>query len=95
MLDAKKELFRALGGGELMRDKFLSGFVLNPRALANYKRAKGMGLKQNFKGQGEIKGGLFVIGSGRSGVAYHFVETNFGDSAPLPDLIQICTQLQV
>ena len=93
--DTSLEFFRALGGGELLKDKFLSGFVFNPRALANYRRAKAMGIKQNFKGEGEIKGGLFIVGRGRSGIAYQFIERNFGDWAPLAEVIEICTQLQV
>ncbi|XP_044494476.1 peroxiredoxin-like 2A [Mangifera indica] len=92
--DQGREFFKALGGGKLLKDKFLSGFVLNPRAIANYKRAKATGIEQNFKGEGEIKGGLFIVGRGRSGIAYQFIERNFGDWAPLPELIEICTQLQ-
>lgn len=93
--DQGREFFKALGGGKLLKDKFISGFVLNPRAIANYKRAKAMGLEQNFKGEGEIKGGLFIIGRGRSGIAYQFIERNFGDWAPLAEVIEICTQMQV
>ncbi|XP_044487947.1 uncharacterized protein LOC123212810 [Mangifera indica] len=92
--DQGREFFKALGGGKLLKDKFISGFVLNPRAIANYKRAKAMGLEQNFKGEGEIKGGLFIIGRGRSGIAYQFIERNFGDWAPLAEVIEICTQMQ-
>ncbi|XP_008243878.1 PREDICTED: uncharacterized protein LOC103342089 [Prunus mume] len=94
LFDRGTEFFKALGGGKLLKEKFLSGFVFNPRAIANYKRAKAMGIKQNFKGEGEIKGGLFVVGSGRSGIAYQFIERNFGDWAPPAEVIEICTQLQ-
>ncbi|CAI0544787.1 unnamed protein product [Linum tenue] len=41
----------ALGGGNLLKDKFISGFLFNPRAIANYKRAKSLGLHQNFTGE--------------------------------------------
>lgn len=90
--DQGMEFFKALGSG---KDKFLSGFIFNPRAIANYKRAKSMRVEQNCKGEGEIKGGLFLIGKGRSGIAYQFIERNFGDWAPTPEVIEICTQLQV
>lgn len=93
--DQGMEFFKALGGGKLLKDKFLSGFLLNPRAIANYKRARTLGVEQNFKGEGEIKGGLFIVGRGRSGIAYQFIERNFGDWAPLAEAIEICTQLQV
>ncbi|KAH9772191.1 hypothetical protein KPL71_012948 [Citrus sinensis] len=92
--DQGMEFFKTLGGGKLLKDKFLSGFLLNPRAIANYKRARTLGVEQNFKGEGEIKGGLFIVGRGRSGIAYQFIERNFGDWAPLAEVIEICTQLQ-
>ena len=95
LYDRGMEFFKALGGGKLLKDKFLSGFVFNPRAIANFKRAKAMGLEQNLKGEGEIKGGLFIVGSGKSGVAYQFIERNFGDWAPPAEIIEICTKLQV
>lgn len=89
------EFFKALGGGKLLKDKFLSGFLLNPRAIANYKRAKATGLDQNFNGEGEIKGGLFIVGRGKTGIAYQFVERNFGDWAPISEVFEICNRLQV
>lgn len=95
IFDRTMGFFKALGGGTLLKDKFITGFIFNPRAIANYKRAKAMRIEKNFKGEGEIKGGLFVVGSGRNGIAYQFIERNFGDWAPLADLIEICTQLQV
>ncbi|KAK1376675.1 hypothetical protein POM88_032868 [Heracleum sosnowskyi] len=67
LLDKSREFFKALGGGSLLKDKFVSGFLFNPRAIANYKRAKAMGIDSNFRGEGEIKGGLFIIGKGKSG----------------------------
>ncbi|KAK8526092.1 hypothetical protein V6N13_017158 [Hibiscus sabdariffa] len=94
ILDRTMEFFKALGGGKLLKDKFLSGFLLNPRALANYKRAKALGIHQNFKGEGEIKGGLFIVGKGGSGIAYQFIERNFGDWAPVAETIEICARLQ-
>ncbi|GMP93674.1 hypothetical protein CsSME_00043403 [Camellia sinensis var. sinensis] len=51
-------------------------------------------MEQNFKGEGEIKGRLFIVSRGRSGIAYQFIERNFADWAPLPEVIEICTQLQ-
>ncbi|OMO72215.1 Thioredoxin-like protein [Corchorus olitorius] len=93
--DRTMGFFKALGGGKLLKDKFLSGFLFNPRALANYKRAKAMGIEQNFRGEGEIKGGLFIVGQGRTGIAYQFIERNFGDWAPVAEVIEICARLQV
>lgn len=95
IFDQGRGFFKALGGGKLMKEKFFSGFIFNPRAIANYKRAKAMGVKQNFNGEGEIKGGLFILGSAKSGIAYQFIERNFGDWAPPSEVIEICAKLQV
>lgn len=94
LFDRGQEFFKALGGGKLLKDKFISGFLLNPRAIANYKRAKAIGVDQNFKGEGEIKGGLFIVGRGKNGIAYQFIERNFGDWAPLAEVIEICIRIQ-
>ncbi|OVA16884.1 hypothetical protein BVC80_9049g9 [Macleaya cordata] len=94
ILDREMDFFKALGGGKLLKDKFIKGFIFNPRAIANYKRAKAMGIEQNFKGEGEIKGGLFIVGNGKSGIAYQFIERNFGDWAPIAEVIEICTRIQ-
>ncbi|KAL3501562.1 hypothetical protein ACH5RR_036011 [Cinchona calisaya] len=93
--DRGMEFFKVLGGGKLSTDKFISGFLLNPRAIANYKRAKATGLEQNSKGEGKIKGGLFIVGRGKTGIAYQFIERNFGDWAPFPEVLEICYRLQV
>ncbi|KAL8533545.1 hypothetical protein ACS0TY_009805 [Phlomoides rotata] len=94
LYDRGQEFFKALGGGKLLKDKFISGFLLNPRAISNYKRAKAIGAENNFKGESEIKGGLFIVGKGKSGIAYQFIERNFGDWAPLAEVIDICTRIQ-
>lgn len=95
ILDRSLDFFKALGGGKLLKDKFITGFIFNSRAIANYKRAKATGLDFNYKGEGETKGGLFIIGSGKSGIAYQFIERNFGDWAPLAEVIEICSRIQV
>ncbi|WJX57943.1 hypothetical protein P8452_43450 [Trifolium repens] len=94
LLDRSRDFYKALGGGKLPKENFLSGFLLNPKALSNFKRAKSMNFEYNFKGEGEIKGGLFIIGSGKNGIAYQFMERNFGDWAPIAEVIEICTQMQ-
>lgn len=45
-----------------------------------------MGIDQNFKGEGEIKGGLFIDGRDKSGIACQFIERNFDDWAPVAEL---------
>ncbi|KAJ6794814.1 Uncharacterized protein M6B38_227900 [Iris pallida] len=94
VVDRALDFFKALGGGVLLRDKFVTGFLLNSRAISNYKRAKAIGLDQNFRGEGKIKGGMFVIGSGKRGIGYQFIERNFGDWAPIAEVIEICKRMQ-
>ncbi|KAK8933867.1 hypothetical protein KSP39_PZI015992 [Platanthera zijinensis] len=94
VLDQTMGFFKALGGGKLLKDNFLTGFVLNSRALANYKAAKTTEFNHNFRGEGEIKGGMFIIRRGRGGVAYQFIERNFGDWAPIAEVVEICTKMQ-
>ncbi|XP_039141792.1 uncharacterized protein LOC120279025 [Dioscorea cayenensis subsp. rotundata] len=94
ILDRNLDFYRALGGGELLKDKFVSGFLLNRRAIGNYRRARATGLEYNYTGEGEIKGGLFVVASGRRGIAYQFIERNFGDWAPVSEVIEICSRIQ-
>ncbi|CAN4124669.1 unnamed protein product [Withania somnifera] len=94
LFDRNMEFYKALGGGTLLKDKFISGFLFNPRAISNYRRAKAMGVDQNFRGEGETKGGLFIVGKGKSGIAYQFIERNFGDWAPLTEIFEICRRLQ-
>ncbi|KAI4302199.1 hypothetical protein MLD38_037977 [Melastoma candidum] len=94
LYDRSMEFFKAMGGGNLLKDKFIPGFLMNPRAIANYKRAKAMGMEMTLRGEGEIKGGLLVVGSGRTGIAYQFIERNFGDWAPVPEVIEMCSKLQ-
>ncbi|KAI4339427.1 hypothetical protein MLD38_024374 [Melastoma candidum] len=94
LYDRSMEFFKALGGGNLLKDKFIPGFLMNPRAIANYMRAKAMGMEMTLRGEGEVKGGLLVVGSGRTGIAYQFIERNFGDRAPIAEVIEICSKLQ-
>ncbi|XP_031481726.1 uncharacterized protein LOC116251539 isoform X1 [Nymphaea colorata] len=95
ILDSNMGFFKALGGGKVIRHNFVTGFLLNPQAIANYWRAKATGLDSNVNGDGNVNGGLFVVASGKSGVAYQFVERNFGDWAPIAEVIEICSRLQL
>lgn len=96
VLDEKRDFFRALGGGKLMKDNLFTGFLLNPIARLNWKRAMKTGIKYNSKGEGLIKGGLFIVRRGRlGGVAYQFAEKNLGDWAPLDEVLQVCHIIRV
>uniref|UniRef100_A0A1D1Y8W1 Peroxiredoxin-like 2A n=1 Tax=Anthurium amnicola TaxID=1678845 RepID=A0A1D1Y8W1_9ARAE len=92
--DRNMGFFRALGGGKLLKDNIITGFFFNNRSIANYKRAKATVPDGNYKGVGDIKGGLFIIGSSKGGIAYQFMERNFGDWAPISEVIEICSRLK-
>jgi hypothetical protein len=91
VVDEQRDFFRALGQGKLPREGFVCGFVFNAAARANYKRATGV--EGNFAGEGTIKGGLFVMRPGSGGVAYQFVERNFGDWASMDEVLQVCSDI--
>lgn len=95
VVDESREFFKALGGGELARDSLISGFFFNSTAKANRKRAKATGVVGNLAGEGTIKGGVYIIRPGNGGVAYQFVERNFGDWAPLEEVLDVCGSIQV
>ncbi|KAJ7545020.1 hypothetical protein O6H91_09G103300 [Diphasiastrum complanatum] len=94
-VDKNREFFRALGGGKLLKDNMMTGFLLNPRAIANFKRARATGIENNWHGEGTVKGGLYIMRPGNGGVAYQFIERNFGDWAPLENVLDVCSNLQV
>ncbi|XP_020700188.1 uncharacterized protein LOC110112333 [Dendrobium catenatum] len=94
LIDQKMGFFRALGGGQLLKDSFLTGFVLNSQAKANYKAAKATGFEGNYRGEGQIKGGMFIVRKGRGGIAYQFIERNFGDWAPIAEVVEICNRIK-
>lgn len=95
VVDEQREFFKALGQGELPKEGFVTGFLLNAAAKANYKRAKATGVEGNYVGEGTIKGGLFIMRPGNGGVAYQFVERNFGDWAPLEEVLEVCGNTSV
>ncbi|CAM6017903.1 unnamed protein product [Sphagnum balticum] len=94
VVDEKREFFKALGGGRLSKENVITGFIFNATARANWKRARATGIDFNSNGEGTIKGGLYIIRAGNGGVAYQFVERNFGDWAPLEEVLNVCREIQ-
>lgn len=72
------------------RENYLTGFFLNPTALSNFKRATATNFDWNVRGEGNIKGGMYILRAGSGGIAYQFVERNFGDWAPLDEVMEAC-----
>lgn len=95
LVDKKRDFFKALGGGILPKESFITGFIFNPVARENFKRARATGIHNNLHGEATIKGGLLIVRPGRGGIAYQFVERNFGDWAPLEEVLEVCGKLQL
>jgi len=87
-LDKEMGFFKAVAGGTVKKGNLAT--FLNPFSTV-WKRAsaaKEAGVKtQNMNGEGTILGGLFVMRAGSKGVEYQFQERNFGDSAPVEDVL--------
>jgi hypothetical protein len=92
--DEKREFFKALGGGRLNEENVYRGFLFNATTRANWKRARATGIDNTSTGEASIKGGLYIIRAGNGGVAYQFVERNFGDWAPLEEVLKVCEEIQ-
>lgn len=84
-LDTDKAFFAAVGGGK-PRSMSIMG-LLNPfgKAWKNASRANKEVSSSNLKGNGLVGGGLLVMKEGE--VVYAFQEKNFGDHAPLKDVL--------
>eukprot|EP00899_Mesostigma_viride_P004113 jgi/Mesvir1/13702/Mv02133-RA.1 len=88
--DEQKGLFKALGGGQVMRSSIWG--LLSPRVWSNGYKSHKEGVKGNLVGDGYTMGGLYVIKAGDGGVQYEFKEKAFGDRAPIPDVIKACEE---
>ncbi|BBN06739.1 hypothetical protein MPTK1_3g23520 [Marchantia polymorpha subsp. ruderalis] len=95
LVDRNRDFFKALGGGQLLTDNLCTGFFFNSHARRNWKRATATGFDYNTTGEGTIKGGLYIVGPGKTGVAYQFIERSFGDWAPLEEVLSVCSNLQI
>jgi hypothetical protein len=92
-VDKSCGIFRALGGGKLPTDNYLTGLLFNAAGRENRRRARKSGIHNNLHGNGLIKGGLLVIRAAKGGVAYQFAERNIGDWAPLEEVLDVCGRL--
>ncbi|KAJ1658758.1 hypothetical protein IWQ61_002050 [Dispira simplex] len=87
-LDADKSMFKALGQGQLRWCSSLN--IANPTVFLHGARASQKGVKGNFKGEGRILGGLYVVKAGEGGVVYEYKEKIFGDHAPIEQVLEAC-----
>ncbi|KAB5538302.1 hypothetical protein DKX38_015835 [Salix brachista] len=87
LFDRSMEFFKAFGGGQLLKDKLISGFIFNPELLQITSVQKLWELIKTLKEK--VKGGLFIVGRDKCGIAYQFIERNFGDWAPEAEVVAI------
>ena len=92
-MDKNCDFFKALGGGKLPTDNYITGLLFNSVARQNLKRARESGIHNNLHGNGLVKGGLLVVRPGKGGVAYQFAERNIGDWAPIEEVLDVCARL--
>jgi len=88
-LDNDLVFYKALGGGTVHKASLLS--FLNPWSsiYKKYGKIKTEVKASNLKGEGTITGGLYVVGA-QGGVQYQFAEKEFGDHAPLEEVLAAC-----
>ncbi|CAG8590121.1 4979_t:CDS:2 [Paraglomus occultum] len=89
--DEKKEFYNALGGGTLRWGGYLSMF--KPSVWSNINRNRQTNVNGNFKGEGRILGGLYILRPGNSGIAYEYREKVWGDHAPFAHVMTVLQQL--
>ncbi|CAG8561402.1 7202_t:CDS:2 [Ambispora gerdemannii] len=86
-IDEEKRFYRALGGGELKwsgTTNFLRSSVW--KKYLNGRKIVG----GNFKGQGRILGGSYIVYPGSRGIAFEHREKFFGNFPAIDELITKC-----
>ncbi|CAG9460198.1 unnamed protein product [Pedinophyceae sp. YPF-701] len=85
-LDSEKKFYETVGEGKVRVGSLR--WLLNPfsRAWRNIRAAIRGGVSGNFAGDGTTLGGLLVLAAG-GGIEYAFQETDFGDAAPVEDVL--------
>jgi hypothetical protein len=92
-LDNNLAFFSAVGGGKPRSMGIMS--LLNPfsKAMKNYSRSKKTVSESNFTGNGLTGGGFIVVATGGQRAEYAFQEKNFGDHAPVEDILSAVERL--
>mmetsp|Transcript_100510 Transcript_100510/g.181395 ORF Transcript_100510/g.181395 Transcript_100510/m.181395 type:complete len:163 (-) Transcript_100510:34-522(-) len=89
-VDENKVFYKGLFGGQLAKTNILELMVkvvcCNKTLSDNNSTAKAGGYKGNLKGEGLIRGGLYVIDKGGR-VEFAFTEDEMGDHASVEDVL--------
>ncbi|CAG8582360.1 1161_t:CDS:2 [Funneliformis mosseae] len=88
--DKEKSFFSAIGGGKIQYAGLTN--ILKPSVWSNIRRNYKSGVGGNFKGDGRVLGGLYIIKSDTKGeeVIYQYREKVWGDHAPLEEVLKAC-----
>lgn len=95
-LDNDMTFFKALGGGNVRKGSLSSLLsLLNPWSTMSkkYKAIKNDVKDSNLNGEGTIFGGLYVVSN--QGIHYQYVEKDFGDAAPVDEVLDACRSLDL
>lgn len=80
-LDSERRFY-----GPKERWMFLTGLMRPSVYMAMY-RVSQKGVSGNMDGEGRLLGGVYVVGPGDQGVVYEYREGEWGDHAPLHDIL--------
>ncbi|CAG8637299.1 24093_t:CDS:2, partial [Gigaspora rosea] len=83
--DKEKSFFSSIGGGKIQYGGMMS--FLNPSVWFNIRQNMKTGVSGNFKGDGTVLGGLYIIRQGSGGVEYQYREKIWGDHAPFDQVL--------
>ncbi|KAG9299387.1 hypothetical protein G9A89_014036 [Geosiphon pyriformis] len=91
--DMEKMFYRALGDGEIRWSSNTN--LLRPSVLRKFIKSRKFQVGGNFKGQGRILGGLYIISEGSKGIAFEHREKIFGDSPDLDQVLTLCKEISI
>ncbi|CAG8593572.1 13551_t:CDS:2 [Dentiscutata heterogama] len=83
--DKEKSFFSHIGGGQIQYGGIMS--FLKPSVWFNIRQSMKTGVTGNFKGDGYVLGGLYIIRQGSGGVEYQYREKVWGDHAPFDQVL--------
>ncbi|CAG8470651.1 1603_t:CDS:2, partial [Racocetra persica] len=83
--DKEKSFFTNIGGGKIQYGGITS--FLKPSVWFNIRQNAKTGITGNFKGDGSVLGGIYIIHQGSKGVEYQYREKVWGDHAPFDKVL--------
>ena len=78
--------------GIITQSLYLLG-LFRVSVIQSYLRARSAGFSGNIKGDGTLLGGMLVVGPSDQGIVYQYQASEFGDHAPLSDIVTAIDKL--